>query len=340
MLALVRGIFAFVVWGIFPRFPRLARGEGFELGVPVEFADGLGILAPIGRDFHEEAEKYFCAEKFFQFFARFGADFLEHFSFAADQDFLLGIALDVQGHFDAKKLGRFLPFVHGNGEGVRNFVVGARDGFFADDFGGKETFGLVGDLIFGKVRDSFGQKLQDFAEEVFAARTRESGNRDDSGKFVGLRECVDQREEFGFGEFVDLVERQDGFAAEALGFFDEEAVRVRVHHGGVREEKKDVDAFESGGDFAHHLLVQDGIGFVQAGRIYEDDLAFGAVDDALNAVAGGLRLGGDDGNFLADETVEERGLSGVGAANDGDKAGALRCGLFPCFRHANIVDLI
>ena len=96
---------------------------------------------------------------------------------------------------------------------------------------------------------------------------------------------------------------------------------MREHGGGVGDEQENVDAFEGRGDFAHHLLVQDGVGFVKARCIDEDDLAFGRIDDALNAVAGGLRLGGDDGDFLADEAIEQRGFSGVRAANDGDEAG-------------------
>jgi hypothetical protein len=41
-----------------------------------------------------------------------------------------------------------------------------------------------------------------------------------------------------------------------------------------------------------------------------------------------LRLGGDDGDLLADEAVEERGFAGVGAADDSDEASAVRGGLF------------
>ena len=63
---------------------------------------------------------------------------------------------------------------------------------------------------------------------------------------------------------------------------------------------------------------------MEAGRVDEHDLAFRARDDALDAIARGLRLCGDDGDFLADEAIEERGFSRVGATDDGDEAGTVR----------------
>jgi hypothetical protein len=62
-------------------------------------------------------------------------------------------------------------------------------------------------------------------------------------------------------------------------------------------------------------------GFEQAGEIVEDKLgiAFGAEADDWEP--GGLRLGADDGQVLADEGVEEGGLAHVGDAGEGDMAG-------------------
>jgi hypothetical protein len=50
-------------------------------------------------------------------------------------------------------------------------------------------------------------------------------------------------------------------------------------------------------------------------------LAFGEVLDPEKAVAGGLGSVGDDGQLLAQETVEERRLAGIGPPDKGDKAG-------------------
>jgi hypothetical protein len=69
---------------------------------------------------------------------------------------------------------------------------------------------------------------------------------------------------------------------------------------------------------------------VNAGRIYEDDLGVVAIEDALNAVARGLRFRGNDGDFLADERVDEGGFAGIGAANDRDETGFEGHGRFNC----------
>jgi hypothetical protein len=44
-------------------------------------------------------------------------------------------------------------------------------------------------------------------------------------------------------------------------------------------------------------------GFVHAGSVQEDDLAFRAGDNTANDVAGRLRLVGNDGNLFTDKLV-------------------------------------
>ena len=66
---------------------------------------------------------------------------------------------------------------------------------------------------------------------------------------------------------------------------------------------------------------------MNARGVDENDLAAqpaflsGHVDDPQDAVAGGLRLGADDGQFLADQRIEQRGFAGVGTAQDADESG-------------------
>lgn len=98
--------------------------------------------------------------------------------------------------------------------------------------------------------------------------------------------------------------------------------------GGVKDEEKDVDAFEGRGDFVHHLAPERGVSLVNSRRIDEDNLAAFLGNDALHTVACGLRPMRDDGDFLANETVEQRGFPRVGAADDGDKARARLGGSF------------
>ena len=53
-------------------------------------------------------------------------------------------------------------------------------------------------------------------------------------------------------------------------------------------------------------------------------VALGA--EAGDREPGGLGLGAHDGEVLADEGVEERGLADIGGAGEGDVAGAGACG--------------
>ena len=63
-------------------------------------------------------------------------------------------------------------------------------------------------------------------------------------------------------------------------------------------------------------------GIEQAGQIVEDVLGVALGAEAGHRQAGGLGLGAHDGEVLADEGVEERGLADVGGAGEGDVAGA------------------
>ena len=108
---------------------------------------------------------------------------------------------------------------------------------------------------------------------------------------------------------------------KAFDPFDGEAIAGAVVNGSVGDEAEDVDAFEGVLEFVHHHAAQDVFGLVDAGRVYQDDLSVFAIQDALNAIAGGLGLGRDDGDFLADEGIDECGFARVGAAYDCDETG-------------------
>jgi hypothetical protein len=69
---------------------------------------------------------------------------------------------------------------------------------------------------------------------------------------------------------------------------------------------------------------------VDARRIDQNDLRVFAIEDALNAIAGGLRFRRDDGDFLADESIDERGFARVGAADDCDETRLKWHGLTNC----------
>src|SRR5260370_17033180 len=80
----VRAFVRFVI-----RFAGLGGAQTFELEMPVQFADSLRIIAPVGRDLHEHPEENLGPQQRFQFVASFRSDFFHHPSFTPLDDFLL-----------------------------------------------------------------------------------------------------------------------------------------------------------------------------------------------------------------------------------------------------------
>src|SRR5216684_873755 len=189
-------------------------GEPFELVTPVEFPHLLRIFPPIRRDFHEKPEVDFAAQDRFQFFAGFRSDLFEHFAFVPNQYFFLRIAFHVHERFDAQQLGRLFIFFNRDRQRVRHLVVRQLNGLFTNDLGGQESFRLVGHLIFGKVWLSLRQLLQNFVEQLFAPGALQRGDRQDGGKFEGLRKRVNQRQKLWFRQTIDFVHRQNRFSAK------------------------------------------------------------------------------------------------------------------------------
>ena len=92
--------------------------------------------------------------------------------------------------------------------------------------------------------------------------------------------------------------------------------------GGINDVDDDINAFERVANFV--MKIGDEFvrrGFEKPRRVHENNLAFGPVDDAVVGVARGLRLRRDDGDFGADERVEQRGFADVGAADEHGEAG-------------------
>ena len=137
-------------------------------------------------------------------------------------------------------------------------------------------------------------------------------------------------ENFGPDGFVG------GAAAAEIGFVEEgedgrgvggeflhpAAVFVLRGDGAVEQEQDDVGAGDEAARGAVEHRAEGVRGLADAGGVEEDDLEAGFVVDAADGTARGLGDGGDDGNLLAEEGVEERGLAGIGAADDGGDAGA------------------
>ena len=73
---------------------------------------------------------------------------------------------------------------------------------------------------------------------------------------------------------------------------------------------------------AQHRPLKEVPCFREAGRVQEDELGGFSGQKAGDPLPGRLGLGGDDGEVLAHQAVEQRGLPRVRAPDEGDVAGS------------------
>ena len=120
---------------------------------------------------------------------------------------------------------------------------------------------------------------------------------------------------------VDLGQHPDDAGAHRVQQVEEELLAAAPRHGRIHEVEDEVHLLERRANLLHHLRVEAVEGAVDPGKIEEDRLTVLSGEQADDPVAGRLGLGRDDGDFLADEGVQQRALSGIGPAHQGDQAG-------------------
>ncbi len=97
--------------------------------------------------------------------------------------------------------------------------------------------------------------------------------------------------------------------------------------GCVHQHEHNIARLESFVDLLQHAAVELRTGLVDARGVDKDDLRGGIcvlvrghLDHAHDAIARGLRLGGDNGHLFAGEGVEQRAFADVGPAENGDES--------------------
>src|SRR5690348_5377178 len=290
--------------------------------MPIELLDHGAVGAPIGLHLHDQLEKDFRTKNFFKFLACRRTDFLHHGAAATDENPLLTLTLDVNRGADANQFIGFVEIVEKYGDGERDFFTGQMDGFLANDFSDEEALRLIRVLVWRKVRRMNGQASEPAFNQIDGPLPRERGDREDFLEIVLAAPAIDKGQEAILADAINFIEEQIHRAAEALQPIERIAIGGAEIFSGVDDEGDKVDAVKGLGDFFHHLAVESLRGAMNSGRIDEYDLTVFAIEDALDAVARGLRAGRDNGHFAADNCVDERGFPGVGAAENGDEAGA------------------
>ena len=120
---------------------------------------------------------------------------------------------------------------------------------------------------------------------------------------------------------VDLVDDQNARHVRRLDLTDQllflnADVCDRLDH-----QNHGVHVRDGAFDDVHHIVSELRPGLVEARRIDENELTVLAVDDGADAVAGRLRLVGNNGDLLADDGVGQRGFADVRTACNGDHGG-------------------
>jgi hypothetical protein len=281
----------------------------------------------VDADLEFEADAF--AEDRFQFPAGGAADVANAGAAGADEHAFVAFLGDQEVGFDVQdRVGSgfgggaraFLGDVDAHGGAVGHFLLGLEVDLFADDLADPEGEAGVGDFAHREERFADGQERADDVDERLEVEPGGGGNFDDRGVLLGADvPGVPKRALLQVG----LVEAEDAGLGHAGEGFDDHLFFRADRPGGVDDMDQGVDPLQ-GLPGAGVQPVDQGAatGAEEARGIDEDELDAGAVDDALDGVAGGLGFGADDRDFRVDEGVEERGLADVGTSDQGDQPGA------------------
>lgn len=121
---------------------------------------------------------------------------------------------------------------------------------------------------------------------------------------------------------VGLRKHQDLFGTGALDTLGNPGVSPADGFGGVDQKRDDVYVIELKQGALVELGSQAVLGLVDTRSVNEDQLVTGAVDHGAHTAAGRLGHRRGDGDLLAVTGIEQRGLAGVGATDQGHKAAA------------------
>ena len=148
------------------------------------------------------------------------------------------------------------------------------------------------------------------------------GDRDDGVKAVPfLVVGGDDRQQLRRLHSIDFVDAEDAGNFFLLHPLNQRFFRAAHMGNRLHQQQRAVYIRKAGGDHLHHVVAQRGLRPVQARRIQQNELRIVPVDDAVNAVAGGLGLVGDNSYLLPHQGVGQAGLAHIRPAADGDHSG-------------------
>src|SRR6267142_513090 len=289
-----------------------------------ELAQRARVAPPVPAHADREPQEHRDAEERLQLTARVGADALEHGPALADQDPLLRLLLDEDGGADVQPLGSLVldEILDAHGHRVWHFLVREVEDLLAHDLGDVERLGLVARRVGGEERWMLGQRAHEELEQAVTVGAVGGRDRQQLRKGGGGAPALEEWQQPALGlHAIHLVERAEHGPAEGAQRRQHEIVGA-LRPGGVYDQADDIDLLGGALGRLLHELVELAVADVQARRVDEDHLRVAAIADAGDTVARGLGPRRDDRELLAHEAVQQRGLAGVGPADEGDEPGA------------------
>jgi hypothetical protein len=188
----------------------------------------------------------------------------------------------------------------------------------------------IGALLGRKQLGRFGQALPDDIDQTIEIHVLFGRHRHHVEKSMLGGQFRRERQQLVLGiDQVDLVDDCDRFAAR-LADTSQHGFVLLVEAQRFDHEDDEIRVGERGGGGAIHRPIEGALlAQVQSGRIDEGELNAGAIQHTQHPMARGLRPRGDDGEFLADQRVQQRRLADVGPSDQSRETRTK----FYCVRH-------
>ena len=227
-----------------------------------------------------------------------------------------------------------------HGHLVGQLIAKLAHDLFAHQLGRQESLALVGDLILGEEVHTLRQVLGHFDLELRNIGAVLGGDRHDGGKVPARADRLEPRQELGLVlQAIDLVDGQNHRRVDMLEALQNDLILI-APASTVDDEHHTVDIAQR----LHGRLIHEAVDRLvailghdmDAGRVDIDELGLLLGLDAHHLMAGRLGPPRGDRHLLAEDTVHQRGLADVGAADDGHETTGLGHDRTPlgssCFR--------
>ena len=205
---------------------------------------------------------------------------------------------------------------------MRNLITGAAQDLLAHKLGNERLIGSVGTHVLGEPTRTLGQKVRNGLDEGIDVEVLDRRRHDLVVIFHELVGGLKLLHDLCGVGLIGLGKHQDLLGTSVLDTLGNPGVSPADGLGGINQKRDDIDIVQLEQRALVELGPQAVLGLVDTRGIDKDQLVAGTVDDGAHAAAGRLGHRRGDGDLFAIAGVEQRGLAGVGAADQRHEAAA------------------